>query len=173
MKFSLCQKAWRARVSSKWEEMQGEIRKRLQIPQENQRGPHFQSRRQNLSILRSIRGSRIKYYKTTSRNVNHRHHSTSILTAVCFNSLQHHWISSSQIGSFPFSSSNTTSSSTSSDEEPPELKRKRKRKDFFGRLMTEVIHKQEELHMKFLDQIERRERERMAREEANRWDELD
>lgn len=77
-------------------------------------------------------------------------------------------------GAFPFSSSNTTSSSTSSDEEPPELRRKRKRKwkDFFGRLMTEVIHKQEELQMKFLDQIERRERERMAREEAWRMQEM-
>lgn len=70
--------------------------------------------------------------------------------------------------------SNSTSSSTSSDSEPPEKRRKRKRKwkDFFGRLMKEVIDKQEELQMKFLDTLEKRERERMMREEAWRVQEM-
>ncbi|KAJ9545808.1 hypothetical protein OSB04_025515 [Centaurea solstitialis] len=84
-------------------------------------------------------------------------------------------------GAFPFShpnasiSMNTTSSSNSDEEdEAPAVRKKRKRKwkDFFGRLMKEVIHKQEELQMKFLDQIEKRERERMAREEAWRMEEM-
>ncbi|KAK2979592.1 hypothetical protein RJ640_020084 [Escallonia rubra] len=67
----------------------------------------------------------------------------------------------------------STSSSTSSDDEP-ELRRKRKRKwkDFFGRLMQEVVHKQDELQKKFLDTLERRERDRMSREEAWRVQEM-
>ncbi|KVH99611.1 Myb-like domain-containing protein [Cynara cardunculus var. scolymus] len=85
------------------------------------------------------------------------------------------------VGGFPFShpnmlsaSTNSTSSSTSSDDEPPERRRNRKRKwkDFFGRLMKEVIDKQEELQSKFLDTLERRERDRMAREEAWRIQEM-
>ncbi|KVI07230.1 trihelix transcription factor GT-2-like [Cynara cardunculus var. scolymus] len=84
------------------------------------------------------------------------------------------------VGGFPFShpnisaSTNSTSSANSSDNEPPVVRKKRKRKwkDFVGRLMKEVIHKQEELQMKFLDQIEKRERERMAREEAWRMEEM-
>lgn len=67
----------------------------------------------------------------------------------------------------------STSSSTSSDEGPErQRKRKRKWKEFFGRLMTEVIHKQDELQKKFLDTLEKRERDRMAREEAWRVQEM-
>ncbi|KAI3492339.1 hypothetical protein L1887_43269 [Cichorium endivia] len=84
------------------------------------------------------------------------------------------------VGGFPFSqlnmsaSTNSSSSSTSSDDEPPERRRNRKRKwkEFFGRLMKEVIDKQEELQSKFLDTLERRERDRMAREEAWRMQEM-
>ncbi|XP_023742466.1 trihelix transcription factor DF1 isoform X2 [Lactuca sativa] len=84
------------------------------------------------------------------------------------------------VGGFPFSqlnisaSTNSSSSSTSSDDEPPERRRNRKRKwkEFFGRLMKEVIDKQEELQSKFLDTLERRERDRMAREEAWRIQEM-
>lgn len=67
-----------------------------------------------------------------------------------------------------------STSSTSSDEEPPERCRKRKRKweDFFGRLMTEVIQKQDELQKKFLETLEKRERDRMIREEAWRVQEM-
>ncbi|KAK1406824.1 hypothetical protein QVD17_38432 [Tagetes erecta] len=85
------------------------------------------------------------------------------------------------VGGFQFSqlnisgstNSNSSSSSTSSDE-PPERRRNRKRKwkEFFGRLMKEVIDKQEELQSKFLDTLERRERDRMAREEAWRMQEI-
>lgn len=74
---------------------------------------------------------------------------------------------------FPNMSSSTDTTS-SDEEEPTEVRRKRKRKwkDFFGRLMKEVIHKQEELQMKFLDEIEKRDRERVAREEAWRMEEM-
>ncbi|CAK7346784.1 unnamed protein product [Dovyalis caffra] len=79
--------------------------------------------------------------------------------------------------SFPnFSSdliSNSTSSSTSSDVElRGHRKRKRKWKDFFERLMKEVIQKQEEMQKKFLEAIERREHERMIREESWRMQEM-
>ncbi|EXC19898.1 Trihelix transcription factor GT-2 [Morus notabilis] len=70
----------------------------------------------------------------------------------------------------------STSSSTSSDEELEEgggrRKRKRKWKDFFERLMKEVIHRQEELQKRFLEAIEKREHDRMVREEAWRMQEM-
>lgn len=71
----------------------------------------------------------------------------------------------------------STSSSTSSDDELEEgggarRKRKRKWKDFFERLMKEVIHRQEELQKRFLEAIEKREHDRMAREEAWRLQEM-
>jgi len=51
-------------------------------------------------------------------------------------------------------------------------KRKRKWKDFFERLMKEVIEKQEELQRRFLEAIEKREQERVVREEAWRMQEM-
>ncbi|GFS30005.1 hypothetical protein Acr_00g0009650 [Actinidia rufa] len=73
------------------------------------------------------------------------------------------------IGSMSMSSS----SSTSSDEEP-ERHRKRKRKwtDFFQRLMNKVVEKQEEMQKRFIESLERRERDRVAREEAWRAQEI-
>lgn len=69
--------------------------------------------------------------------------------------------------------SNSSSSSTSSDERlEGTRKRKRKWKDFFEKLMKEVIEKQEELHKRFLEAIEKREHDRMVREEAWRTQEL-
>ncbi|KAL8134427.1 hypothetical protein AgCh_009455 [Apium graveolens] len=72
------------------------------------------------------------------------------------------------------SNSTSSASSTSSDEQHGERKRKRKRKwkDFFESLMGEVIKKQEELEKKFLDALEKRERDRMIREEAWRVQEM-
>ncbi|KAM3711521.1 hypothetical protein ACJW31_01G114400 [Castanea mollissima] len=70
-------------------------------------------------------------------------------------------------------SNSTDSSSTSSDEQLEDRrKKKRKWKDFFERLMKEVIEKQEELQKRFLDAIEKRERDRMVREEAWRAQEM-
>nr|GMC54579.1 trihelix transcription factor GT-2-like [Ipomoea batatas] len=61
----------------------------------------------------------------------------------------------------------TSSSSTSSDEDIQRRHgRKRRRKDFFERLMRDVIEKQENMQKKFLETIEKREIERTAREEA-------
>lgn len=70
--------------------------------------------------------------------------------------------------------SSSTSSSTASDEEYEEQRgtRKRKWKEFFKRLTKEVIKKQEQLQNKFLEEIERRERERISREEAWRVQEI-
>ena len=72
--------------------------------------------------------------------------------------------------------SNSSSSSTSSEETPTTeargRKRKRKWKDFFERLMKEVIEKQEELQRRFLEAIEKREQERVVREEAWRMQEM-
>ncbi|CAK9134704.1 unnamed protein product [Ilex paraguariensis] len=67
----------------------------------------------------------------------------------------------------------STSSSTSSDEQPERRgKRKREWKDFFERLMKEVIQKQEDLQKKFIEMLEKRERDRMIREEAWRVQEM-
>ncbi|KAK9740835.1 hypothetical protein RND81_03G064100 [Saponaria officinalis] len=61
----------------------------------------------------------------------------------------------------------SSSSSTSSDEEVlGRRKRKRKWKDFFERLMKDVIVKQEEMQSQFLEEVERRERDWLVREEA-------
>ncbi|KAI3460494.1 hypothetical protein Pfo_017157 [Paulownia fortunei] len=70
-------------------------------------------------------------------------------------------------------SNSTSNSSTSSDEDIQRRRgRKRKWRDFFQRIMKDVIHKQEELQKKFLDTLEKRERDRMAREEAWRVQEM-
>ncbi|PON76224.1 TFIIB transcription factor [Parasponia andersonii] len=77
-------------------------------------------------------------------------------------------------------SNSMTTSSMSSDEEMGEeesggggrRKRKRKWKDFFERLMKEVIQRQEEQQKKFLEAVEKREHERMVREEAWRMQEM-
>ncbi|CDY45955.1 BnaA02g17810D [Brassica napus] len=81
-----------------------------------------------------------------------------------------------------FLSDNSTSSSysTSSDVEVGDTKttttrrkkRKRKWKEFFERLMKQVVGKQEELQRKFLETVEKREHERMVREESWRVQEI-
>ncbi|XP_057446092.1 trihelix transcription factor DF1-like [Lotus japonicus] len=72
--------------------------------------------------------------------------------------------------------SDYSTSSTSSDETMMEAggtrKRKRKWKDFFERLMKEVMEKQEQLQKRFLEAIEKREQERTAREEAWKMQEM-
>lgn len=66
--------------------------------------------------------------------------------------------------------SNSTSSSTFSDEGVPRGKRPNKRKrrwrDFFERVIKDVMDKQEDLHRSFLEMIDKCERERTAREES-------
>ncbi|KAH9691705.1 trihelix transcription factor DF1 [Citrus sinensis] len=71
--------------------------------------------------------------------------------------------------------SSSTSSSTASEEyseERPTGTRKRKWKMFFKRLTKQVIKKQEELQYRFLEEMERRERERIVRDEAWRVQEM-
>lgn len=71
------------------------------------------------------------------------------------------------------SNSPSSSSSTSSDEEIERRgDRKRKYKDFFQSLMQTVVEKQEDLQRKFLETLEKRERDRLIREEAWRVQEM-
>ncbi|KAJ9170248.1 hypothetical protein P3X46_018370 [Hevea brasiliensis] len=67
----------------------------------------------------------------------------------------------------------TSTTSTSSEESEGTRKKKRKLTDFFERLMKEVIEKQENLQRKFLDAIEKCEKDRVAREEAWKMQELE
>ncbi|CAN8240237.1 unnamed protein product [Cochlearia groenlandica] len=75
--------------------------------------------------------------------------------------------------------SSSSSYSTSSDVEiggttttKRKKKRKRKWKEFFERLMKQVVDKQEELQRKFLEAVEKREHERIIREESWRGQEI-
>ncbi|XP_004496472.1 trihelix transcription factor GT-2-like [Cicer arietinum] len=73
-----------------------------------------------------------------------------------------------------FSTTTTsTSSSTASDEDLEEkYRKKRKWKDYFRRLTREVLIKQEEMQKKFLEAIDKREREHMAQQDAWRVQEM-
>ncbi|XP_047960572.1 trihelix transcription factor DF1-like [Salvia hispanica] len=78
-----------------------------------------------------------------------------------------------QLQQIPPYFSNSTSSSTSSDEDIQRRSgRKRKWKEYLEKLMTDVVQKQEDLQKKFLEALERRERDRIAREEAWRVQEM-
>ncbi|CAJ1953114.1 unnamed protein product [Sphenostylis stenocarpa] len=77
----------------------------------------------------------------------------------------------------PFSTTTTTttstSSSTASDEDLEErYRRKRKWKDYFRRLTRKVLLKQEEMQKKFLEAMDRRERERVAEQDNWRMQEM-
>ncbi|KAD6119442.1 hypothetical protein E3N88_10713 [Mikania micrantha] len=77
--------------------------------------------------------------------------------------------------SFPFLQSisgfsDSGSLSGNSEDEPP-LKKK-KWEGFFEGLVKELIEKQEELQMKFVEIVDRRERDRLAKEEAWRAQEI-
>ncbi|KAJ0256540.1 Trihelix transcription factor DF1 [Hirschfeldia incana] len=82
-------------------------------------------------------------------------------------------------GDFLSDNSTSSSHSTSSDVEigdgtttTRKKKRKRKWKEFFERLTRQVVDKQEELQRKFLEAVEKREHERMVREESWRVQEI-
>ncbi|KAL3371319.1 hypothetical protein AABB24_008051 [Solanum stoloniferum] len=67
----------------------------------------------------------------------------------------------------------STSSSTSSDEDIQRRhKKKRKWKDYFEKFTKNVINKQEESHRRFLEKLEKREHDRMVREEAWKVEEM-
>lgn len=67
----------------------------------------------------------------------------------------------------------STSSSTSSDEDIQRRhKKKRKWKDYFEKFTKDVINKQEESHRRFLEKLEKREHDRMVREEAWKVEEM-
>nr|GMD02491.1 trihelix transcription factor GT-2-like [Ipomoea batatas] len=68
---------------------------------------------------------------------------------------------------------NSTTSSSSGKESQGIAKRKRKLGDYFDKLMKEVLEKQEGLHSKFLEAIEKCDKDRMAREEAWKRQEME
>lgn len=63
-------------------------------------------------------------------------------------------------------STSTSATSSSGKESEGTAKKKRKLGDYFEKLMKKVLEKQEGLHSKFLEAIEKCEKDRMAREEA-------
>ncbi|MED6201478.1 hypothetical protein PIB30_095482 [Stylosanthes scabra] len=70
-------------------------------------------------------------------------------------------------------SSTSTSSSTASDEDLEEkYRKKRKWKEYFRRLTRQVLTKQEEMQKRFLEAIEKREREQVAQQDAWRMQEM-
>lgn len=71
-----------------------------------------------------------------------------------------------------FNISTSTSSTSDSESEGSQMK-KRKWEDFFDILMKSVLEKQEALQNKFLEALDKRERERQAREEAWKMQEID
>ncbi|KAJ1438469.1 Myb-like domain [Sesbania bispinosa] len=68
----------------------------------------------------------------------------------------------------------STSSSTASDEDLEGRHRKKRKfwKDYFRRLTRQVLYKQEEMQMKFLEAIEKREREWVAQQDCWRMQEM-
>ncbi|KAH6788271.1 hypothetical protein C2S52_007823 [Perilla frutescens var. hirtella] len=65
-----------------------------------------------------------------------------------------------------FLSASTSTASSSGKESEASVKKKRKLADYLERLMKEVLQKQEDLQNKFLEAIEKCEKDRIAREEA-------
>lgn len=71
-----------------------------------------------------------------------------------------------------FMSTSTSMTSSSGKESDGSVKKRRKLAGYFQRLMKEVLEKQEDLQNKFLEAIEKCERERKAREEAWKMQEI-
>lgn len=71
-----------------------------------------------------------------------------------------------------FMSTSTSMTSSSGKESDGSVKKRRKLAGYFQRLMKEVLEKQEDLQNKFLEAIEKCERERKAREEAWKMQEM-
>ncbi|KAK3032197.1 hypothetical protein RJ639_035909 [Escallonia herrerae] len=71
-----------------------------------------------------------------------------------------------------FMSTSTSATSTSGKESEGHSKKKRQLADYFERLMKEVLEKQENLQNKFIEAIENYEKDRIAREEAWKLQEM-
>ncbi|MCD7454764.1 hypothetical protein HAX54_026001 [Datura stramonium] len=71
-----------------------------------------------------------------------------------------------------FMSTSTSSTSSSGKESDGSVKKKRKLAGYFERLMKEVLDKQEDLQNKFLEAIEKCEKDRIARDEAWKMQEM-
>ncbi|KAJ8557380.1 hypothetical protein K7X08_003005 [Anisodus acutangulus] len=71
-----------------------------------------------------------------------------------------------------FMSTSTSTTSSSGKESDGSVKKKRKLAGYFERLMKEVLDKQEDLQNKFLEAIEKCEKDRIARDEARKMQEI-
>ncbi|KAK2973487.1 hypothetical protein RJ640_009985 [Escallonia rubra] len=71
-----------------------------------------------------------------------------------------------------FMSTSTSATSSSGKESEGNSKKKRQLADYFERLMKEVLEKQENLQNKFIEAIENCEKDRIAREEAWKLQEM-
>lgn len=96
-------------------------------------------------------------------------------TAVATENLMAKAVSSSQDFSKPsssqdldaeFLSASTSTASSSGKDSQGSVKKKRKLADYLEKMMKDVLQKQEDLQNKFLEAIERCEKDRIAREEA-------
>ncbi|CAI0555237.1 unnamed protein product [Linum tenue] len=74
---------------------------------------------------------------------------------------------------FVDSSSTSTTSTPSKEESEGTKKKKRKFTEFFNGLLARVVEKQESLQRKFIEAVEKFEKDRMAREEAWKAQELE
>ncbi|PIN11571.1 Transcription factor GT-2 [Handroanthus impetiginosus] len=79
--------------------------------------------------------------------------------------------SSNQDRSGEFMSASTSTASSSKESEGS-IKKKRKLEDYFERLMKDVLEKQEDLQNKLLEAIEKCEKDRIAREEEWKMQEM-
>lgn len=75
-------------------------------------------------------------------------------------------------GGFNHESTSTSTTSSSGKESDGSAKKKRKLAGYFERLMKEVLEKQEDLQNKFLEAIEKCEKDRIARDEAWKMQEI-
>lgn len=71
-----------------------------------------------------------------------------------------------------FMSTSTSTTSSSGKESDGSVKKKRKLASYFERLMKEVLDKQEDLQNKFLEAMEKCEKDRVARDEAWKMKEI-
>lgn len=71
-----------------------------------------------------------------------------------------------------FMSTSTSTTSSSGKDSDGSVKKKRKLAGYFGKLMKEVLDKQEDLQNKFLEAIEKCEKDRIARDEAWKMQEM-
>ncbi|CAN1169441.1 Trihelix transcription factor DF1 [Linum perenne] len=120
---------------------------------------------EQLEAIDGCRSSRFQFLATYAANQK----SSSVIDATPCS------VYSPSMQFFDNSSTSTTSTPSRDESEGTRRKKKKRRKlsEFFDGLMAKVIEKQESLQRKFVEAVERFERDRMAREEAWKLQELE